>query len=81
MQKLSDLDRQKRDIADREAARLAALKHQQELEAQMNLREPLGHAVYPNDYKRRDHYYLGIDMINNEIQNENSALNKPSPLK
>jgi hypothetical protein len=81
MEKLAELDRQKQEIADREAARLAALKHQQELESLVNLREILGHAVYPNDYKRRDHYYLGIEMINNEIERENDAHNRLSPLK
>jgi hypothetical protein len=40
----------------------------------------LGHAVYPNDFKNRDHYYLSIEMINNEIESENTA-NKEPPFK
>ncbi len=41
------------------------------------MRALLSHAVYPNDFKNRDHYYLSIEMINNEIQSENDAKKTP----
>ncbi len=63
VEKLSALEREKRETADREAARLASLKHQQELEAAQP-RPRHFWSIYPNDYKRKEHYYLEMDLLN-----------------
>ena len=62
--KLADAEQKKRELADREAARLAALKTQQAIEEQAAKRILLGKSILPPDYKRRDHYYMQIDLIN-----------------
>ena len=77
LQKLQEAEQQKRELADREAARLAALQRQQELAAQQK-REYLSRAIYPNDYKRREHYYMQIDLYNSE---QDALPAKPTPLK
>ena len=62
--KLADAEQKKRELADREAARLAALKTQQAIEEQAAKRILLGKSILPPDYKRRDQYYMQIDLIN-----------------
>ena len=65
--KLADAEREKREQADREAARLASLRRQQELEAESAQKaEILARSIYPVDYKRRQHYYMEVDMKNYE---------------
>jgi hypothetical protein len=63
LEKLAAVEREKRDTADRESARLASLKHQQELEAAQPHPRHFW-SIYPSDYKRREHYYLEMDLLN-----------------
>jgi len=57
--KLRALEQEKRDLTDREAARLAALRRQAELEAlAYRNAAPAERIVYPPDYKPRDHHNL-----------------------
>jgi hypothetical protein len=67
LQELSRLEHEKKAAADRETARLAALQRQQELEASEARKTPeISRSIYPADYKRRQHYYLDVDMQNAE---------------
>jgi len=67
LNEIARVEKQKKDAADREAARLAALKRQQELEAaEANKIPVITRAIYPTDYKRREHYYLDVEMQNAE---------------
>ena len=59
---LVEHDRQ-READDREAARLAALKRQQEIES-VARRAWTNRLTYPSDYKPREHYYMRIDLQN-----------------
>jgi hypothetical protein len=59
LEKLRALEQEKRDLTDREAARLAALRRQAELEAlAYRNAAPAERIVYPPDYKPRDHHNL-----------------------
>jgi len=78
---VAEIERLQREAAAREAARLAALKRQQELEAEVILADLLPHAVYPQDYKRREHYYLNVEMLNAQIQLQADQAARPPPLK
>ena len=62
--KLAEVEQQKRELADREASRLASLKTQQAMEEQTVKRILLNKSILPPDYKRRDHYYMKIDLMN-----------------
>jgi len=64
LKQLQQAEDEKRAMVDREAARLAALKKQQELEANLKLRSVYERSIYPSDYKRREHYYMNIDLLN-----------------
>jgi len=67
LNEIARADREKKEAATREAARLAALQRQQELEAAELKKIPLiNRAIYPTDYKRREHYYLDVEMQNAE---------------
>ena len=77
LQKLKDVERQSREMADREAARLVALKDRQELELEAE-RSLLTRGILPADYKRRQHYYQNIQMQNADIAAENAAHRKPA---
>lgn len=67
LNEIARVEREKKAAADREAARLAALKRQQELETTEVAKAPvITRAIYPTDYKRRDHYYLEVEMKNSE---------------
>ncbi|MSU70515.1 MAG: chromosome partitioning protein ParA [Opitutaceae bacterium] len=63
LQKLKALEQAKQDPVDRETARLAALKHQQELEAAQS-RTQRDRSIYPTDYGRREHYYMPVNLFN-----------------
>ena len=67
LQEISRLEHEKKAAADREAARLAALQRQQELEVAEAKKIPaIPRLIYPSDYKRRQHYYLDVEMQNAE---------------
>jgi hypothetical protein len=67
LQEISRLEQEKKAAADREAARLAALQRQQELEASEAQKIPvISRSILPSDYKRREHYYLDVEMQNAE---------------
>lgn len=51
-------------MAEREAARQEALRRQAELDYLANARELVTRMVKPQDYKRRHHYYLDVEMQN-----------------
>ncbi|HRE04553.1 MAG TPA: hypothetical protein PKX00_03020, partial [Opitutaceae bacterium] len=68
-----DAERSSREQADREAARLAAVKQRRELELEAE-RALLTRGILPADYKRRQHYYQMIEMQNSRISEENAAL-------
>jgi hypothetical protein len=56
-------DRKAQD--EREATRLAALRRQQELEALApHARFQAQRVIYSEDYKRRQHYYLELELMN-----------------
>lgn len=74
LRKLADVERLSRERADREAARMASLKQQQELELEAE-RSLLTRGILPADYKRRQHYYQMIEMQNAGISAENANLN------
>jgi len=57
------------------------LERQQAAESQWKPGPLLGRAIYPMDYKRRQHYYQQIFTINAESQRPPEEKAKPSPLK
>jgi hypothetical protein len=66
---LAEVEKGKKEKTDREAFRLAALRRQQESEAHLAAQsEILARSIYPADYKRREHYYMSVDMENAERQ-------------
>jgi len=67
LNEIARAEKEKKDAEVREAARLAALKRQQELEASEASKVPvITRTIYPTDYKRREHYYLDVEMQNAE---------------
>ena len=62
--RLAEAEQQKRELADRESARLAALTSRQAIGVQATKRILLGKSILPPDYKRRNHYYMQIDLLN-----------------
>lgn len=82
--KLARADREKEEATDREAARLAALKAQEEREAELATKPvPLVlRSIMPSDYKRRQHYYLQVDLWNAaSTSGSKSETPPPVPLK
>ena len=67
---------EKRDLADREAKRVAALKRQQELEAEKLRRQ----SIEPIDYRRREQYSLGIGLYGDQLRGT-KQLTSPVPLR
>lgn len=64
---ITRVEKEKKDADAREAARLAALQRQQELEVAESHKVPvITRTIYPTDYKRREHYYLDVEMENAE---------------
>jgi len=67
---------EKRDLADREAMRIAAFKRQQALEA-AKLR---WQSIEPIDYRRREQYSLGLDIYGDQLRGT-KQLTSPVPLR
>ena len=67
---------EKRDLADREAMRVAALKRQQELETEKLRRQ----SIEPIDYRRREQYSLGIGLYGAQLQGT-KQLTSPVPMR
>ena len=57
-------------MIDREAARLASLKRQREIEAQRARGGMIQRVIYPVDYTRRELYYMGVDLYNAGLQEQ-----------
>jgi hypothetical protein len=75
LEKLASAEREKRANADREATRLASLRRQQELEAELERQAVLlSRSIYANDYKRKEHYYMDVDL-----KNLDSSSKQPTP--
>ena len=81
MEKLRAEEAAAKAAADREAARLAALKLQQEREAALTkaiaeLKAELEtRIIYATDFKRRPHYNKTVEMSNDEILARVAQLN------
>ena len=73
--KLAAAEQEKQEAAAREAARLAALKAQQEREAALAAIKPdlIDRSVLPPDYKRREHYYMQVELQNSDAIAEAEA--------
>lgn len=71
LRRLAETERLSRERAEQEAARLARLRAQRELELEAE-RALLTRGVLPPDYKRRQHYYQAIEMQNAAIEAENA---------
>lgn len=63
---LEDAERARRDLEAREQERLAALRKQEELAKYVpaSARDFLGRMIYSEGYKRRQHYYMNVELIN-----------------
>lgn len=63
---LEDAERAKRDLEAREQERIANLRRQEELARYMpaSARSLLGRTIFPESYKRRQHYYMNVEFIN-----------------
>lgn len=84
---LEDAENDRRATVDREQARLEALRRQQELDAlaAAAARHQIDRMVFPEDYKRRRHYYLNVELINAGLlaspDTAPAAADKPAPKK
>ncbi|MCF7760485.1 MAG: chromosome partitioning protein ParA, partial [Cephaloticoccus sp.] len=76
--KLRALSKDRREEADRDAARLAALRAQRARETELaNLKPPRARIIHPFDYKPRDHHNLRSILEWEGYQKELEALQEP----
>ncbi|MBK8476909.1 MAG: chromosome partitioning protein ParA [Opitutaceae bacterium] len=63
---LEDSESERKAFETRELARLEALRRQQELNALASAvaRQQIDRIVFPEDYKRRRHYYMNVELMN-----------------
>lgn len=63
---LEDAENERKSSMNREQARLEAQRRQQELDALAAAanRRQIDRMVFPEDYKRRRHYYMNVELMN-----------------
>jgi hypothetical protein len=71
-------EREKQELVQREGARAAAMRRQQEEQAARVRQALVRRTIYPVNYKRREHYYIGVDLYNARVL-QNAAPTGPEP--